>query len=165
MECIFRALQGPLNVHCIRIKAAAVRTPDTQIPSSLRSVLRYCRHPETTLNTHSTSVGDNWRSYGHFGLNTQLVGWIIPDGVVQKKLAIFSTSWKLIAPQYLAKPKTFLRALHLRGGAEWKPKIKFRGRGPRQKYSRAGIHILHMKPIVSLQKYFHPDLPQNRESI
>ncbi len=31
MECIFRALQGPLNVHCIRIRAAAVRTLNTLI--------------------------------------------------------------------------------------------------------------------------------------
>ena len=31
VECIFRALQGPLNLHCIQIRAAAVRTPNTLI--------------------------------------------------------------------------------------------------------------------------------------
>ncbi len=25
VECIFRALQGPLNLHCIRVRVAAVR--------------------------------------------------------------------------------------------------------------------------------------------
>ncbi len=29
VECIFRALQGPLHLHCIRIRAAAVRIPNT----------------------------------------------------------------------------------------------------------------------------------------
>ncbi len=31
VECIFRASQGPLNLHCIRIMAASVRTPNTLI--------------------------------------------------------------------------------------------------------------------------------------
>ncbi len=31
VECIFRALQGPLNLHCIRIRAVVVRTPYTLI--------------------------------------------------------------------------------------------------------------------------------------
>ncbi len=44
VECIFSAFQGPLNLHCI--------------PSSPHSVL-HCRYPETTLNPHSTSMGEN----------------------------------------------------------------------------------------------------------
>ncbi len=44
VECVFRALKGPLNLHCIRIRAAAVRT--------LNTLIKYTEisgHPECTL--------------------------------------------------------------------------------------------------------------------
>ena len=63
----------------------------------------------------------NWGSYAHF-LSSRFTPWIpLQDSVVQKiattrevtKLAIFSTSWKLIAPQYLDGSICWGRYLHV----------------------------------------------------
>ncbi len=51
VECIFRAFQGPLNLHCRRIRAATGRTPYTLIKCTEIS-----GPPESTLHLLSVSV-------------------------------------------------------------------------------------------------------------
>ncbi len=55
VECIFRALQGPLNLHCIRIRAVTVRTTKTYIKYTEIS-----GPPESTLHPNQGSCSAHY---------------------------------------------------------------------------------------------------------
>ena len=73
MECIFRALQGPLNLHCIRIRAVAVRTPNTALATASGTIWgryvtanwRFCvdMMPIIDKASHTTSIYFGWPNW------------------------------------------------------------------------------------------------------